>query len=243
MFSFLSPKKEILNTGILTGMTDVHCHLLPGVDDGVANLEEARRALDLMERIGVARVFLTPHVMEDMPDNRPEFLRERLAWFKEQVQTPIQFKLAAEYMLDNAFAERRKDGLLTLGSNHVLVETSYLSAPYDMEDTLYDLQAEGYQPVLAHAERYMYMEQEDYDRLQEHGIVFQLNLMSLAGTYGQLPYEKAVSMLEKGYYRFVGSDYHRRSVYEKSLEHLRLKKKQIQQLGELLANNLNLWNM
>lgn len=237
MFSFLNPKKNILESGILAGMTDVHCHLLPGVDDGVANLEEAHRALDFMESLGVRRIFLTPHIMEDMVDNTPAYLRERLDWFREQVETPIEFHLAAEYMLDNGFASRRKEGLLTLGSDRVLVETSYLSAPYDMEQTLYELQAEGLQPVLAHVERYMYMEEGDYDRLREHGIEFQLNLMSLAGTYGQLPYEKAHRMLDEGYYKFVGSDYHRRSVYEGSLRHLKLTKKQVDKLKILLGNN------
>ncbi len=237
MFSFLNPKKNIIESGILKGMTDVHCHLLPGVDDGVADLDEARRALDLMESLGVSRVFLTPHVMEDFEKNSPDFLRERLEWFRSQVETPIKFELAAEYMLDNGFSARRREGLLTLGSDRVLVETSYLSAPYDMERTLYELQADGYQPVLAHAERYMYMEWGDYDRLREHGVVFQLNLMSLAGTYGQLPYEKAHQMLEDDYYEYVGSDYHRRSVYERSLHHLKLTKKSLTKVKLLLENN------
>ena len=237
MFSFLIPKKNIVESGVLKGITDVHCHLLPGIDDGVANLEEARRALDLMESLGVRRVFLTPHVMEDLADNCPAFLEERFAWFCSQVTTPIKFHLAAEYMLDNGFPKQCKEGLLTLGDNRVLVETSYFSAPYDLKTILYNLQSEGYQPVLAHAERYMYMDWNDYDYLREHGIIFQMNIMSLSGTYGPLPCEKARKMLEKDYYEHVGSDYHQYRVYEHALRHLNLTKKQLEKVKLLLDNN------
>lgn len=240
MFSFLKPKKNILELGILSGMTDVHCHLLPGVDDGVRDWEEAQSTVAWLESIGVKRMFLTPHVMEEL-DNHAASLQCRFKEWQERIHSSIEFHLAAEYMLDTAFIRHRKEGLLTYNGQQVLVETSYFAPPMDLEDLLYDLQTDGYQPVLAHAERYMYMESEQYERLRNCGIRFQLNLMSLSGTYGRLPYEKAFRLLEEGAYTYVGSDFHRLDVYEPSLRRLYLKKKQQDALLRLLENNAQLW--
>ena len=101
-------KKKILKSGLLEGMTDIHCHLLPAVDDGAENKDEALQALRLMESIGVQRLFFTPHVMEELTSNRADFLRERFERFCSEQPTSIELRLAAEYMLDPAFSERRK---------------------------------------------------------------------------------------------------------------------------------------
>lgn len=240
MFSFLKPKRNILELGILNGMTDVHCHLLPGVDDGVRDWEEARHTVEWLESVGVKRMFLTPHVMEEL-DNHAASLQCCFKEWQERIHSSIEFHLVAEYMLDTTFIRHRKEGLLTYNGQQVLVETSYFAPPMDLEDLLYDLQTDGYQPVLAHAERYMYMGNEQYERLRNCGIRFQLNLMSLSGTYGRLPYEKAFRLLEEGAYTYVGSDFHRLDVYEPSLRRLHLKKKQQDALLRLLENNAQLW--
>ena len=191
------------------------------------------------EELGVKEVWLTPHIMEDIP-NTTAHLKERFNELQAAYQGHVTLHLASENMLDNLFEERlEKNDLLPIGEHkdHLLVETSYFNPPMGLYDILQRIKAKGYYPILAHPERYMYMEEGDYDRLREHGIEFQLNLMSLAGTYGQLPYEKAHRMLDEGYYKFVGSDYHRRSVYEGSLRHLKLTKKQLDKLKILLGNN------
>ncbi len=233
-------KKKILKSGLLEGMTDIHCHLLPAVDDGAENKDEALQALRLMESIGVQRLFFTPHVMEELTSNRADFLRERFERFCSEQSTSIELRLAAEYMLDPAFSERRKEGLLTFNGTHVLVETSYLMPPLGFREILFDLQAEGYQPILAHPERYRYMSPEDYDWLFEHGIALQLNLMSLAGTYGPSPLRRAEDLLAKSYYTFIGSDCHRRDVYERSLQHLKVSTAQLKALNLLVENNKRL---
>ena len=233
-------KKKLLTSGLLEGMTDIHCHLLPAVDDGAGNEEEALQALELMESIGVQRLFFTPHVMEDLAHNQADFLRERFERFCSKLSTPIELRLAAEYMLDPAFAARKKEGLLTFDGKHVLVETSYLMPPLGFHEILFELQAEGYQPILAHPERYRYMSPDDYDWLFEHEIALQLNVMSLAGTYGPSPQRRAEDLLAKNYYTFMGSDCHRREVYERSLQHLKVSTAQFKTLKLLLENNKRL---
>ena len=162
MFSLLFPKKNAVHTDLLRGTADVHSHLLPGVDDGVQSADDMQAALNAMQEAGVERVFLTPHVMADLPDNRRSYLQDRFACMKQFAPEGIELKLAAEYMLDAGFRLQMADGLLTYEDRQVLVETSYLSPPPDYLNLLYELSLEGYTPVLAHPERYMYMTKEDY---------------------------------------------------------------------------------
>lgn len=170
MFSLLFPKKNAVHTDLLRGTADVHSHLLPGVDDGVQSADDMQAALNAMQEAGVERVFLTPHVMADLPDNRRSYLQDRFACMKQFAPEGIELRLAAEYMLDAGFRLQMADGLLTYEDRQVLVETSYLSPPPDYLNLLYELSLEGYTPVLAHPERYMYMTKEDYFRLEGQGL-------------------------------------------------------------------------
>ena len=123
-----------------------------------------------------------------------------------------------------------------------MVETSRLSAPEKYLTFLFDLMLEGYKPVIAHPELYQYMTQDDYSFLKDKGYKFQLNLFSLAGLYGKQPRSVARNLLDKGYYDYVGSDYHRLADYEKGLKKLYLSGSQIRQIYKLFDNNDLLWN-
>ena len=204
-------------SGILKGMTDCHSHLLPGVDDGVGTLDESLRILDMMEKHGVRKVWLTPHIMEDMP-NTPESLKRKFEELRTAYSGRIELHLTAEHMLDNLFDERL-DGndLLPIGrrGNHLLVETSYFNPPLDLEGTLCRIRSRGYYPLLAHPERYVYMSRKDYRRLHEAGVRFQLDLFTLAGMYGKRAMECAGWLLEQGFYNAAGTDIHRKAVCDR----------------------------
>lgn len=211
VFDFLT-KRSIMTRNTLRGMTDVHAHLLPGVDDGVQSVEDAVRILERLHEAGISRVFCTPHVMADLYGNRKALLQERFDEFVSGLPpVGIEIFLAAEYMLDNGFLSHLKDGLLTFDGRHVLVETSYMSAPPAFEDLLYEIDLSGYCPVLAHPERYLYMGWKQYEMLWRRGCLFQLNLLSLGGYYGKEVCRKAEWLLEMGYYHFVGTDIHKGS--------------------------------
>lgn len=204
-------KQTLEESGFFRGFTDWHCHILPGVDDGVQSMDESLRILAEYERLGVKEVWLTPHIMEDIP-NTPEKLRERFAELKATYQGSVILNLASENMLDNLFEERlEKNDLLPIGKDgrHLLVETSYYNPPMGLNNILLRIKAKGYYPILAHPERYLYMNENDYQRLSSMGIEFQLNLFSLFGLYGKEVQKRAKTLQKQGKYDYTGTDLHR----------------------------------
>ena len=213
-------KQTLAESGILRGMTDYHFHLLPGVDDGVQTVEESLEILRQYEQLGIREVWFTPHIMEDIP-NTTSGLRSRFEQFQKRYTGNVRLHLAAEYMLDNLFKERlaHRD-LLPIGEegNCLLVETSYFNPPMDLYGMMEKIKSAGFIPVLAHPERYTYMEEKDYHRLKEIGVRLQLNLPSLVRGYGKHVTENANKLLGYGYYHILGSDTHRLASLKEVLE-------------------------
>lgn len=227
LFDF-SSKKKLIDTGIFKGATDWHSHILPGVDDGIQNMRDSLGALKYFEQIGIREVWLTPHIMEDMP-NSPDELRERYQELQDAYEGPVQLHLAAENMLDNLFNERlAANNLLPIGpeGDHLLVETSYFQPPIDFWGTLKKIKEKGYTPILAHPERYRYMNEADYDKLVAEKIELQMNIASLAGGYGKPAQMKAQMLLAKGTYSFFGSDLHFLPHFQQAVEAKVVKKEQ-----------------
>ena len=233
---------SILDSGFLNGATDWHSHILPGVDDGIQTMGYALDVLSYYEKTGIREVWLTPHIMEDVP-NETAALRARFAEFKASYTGPIRLHLAAENMIDTLFDKRFEDGdLLTVGGGSeipgtdgdmLLVETSYFNPPMAFNDTLKAIRLRGLHPLLAHPERYVYMNRRDYARLKESGVRFQLNLMSLAGMYGTQAADRASRLLLDGMYDFAGSDIHRLNPWNHAISHPVLTKKEVEALEAL----------
>ncbi len=217
---FFSKKHSLEESGLLKGATDWHSHILPGVDDGVQTMEESLKILSIYEQQGVRKLWLTPHIMEDIP-NTVESLRERFTSLKEAYKGPVELYLASENMLDALFERRLKDNdVLPIGDRgqYLLVETSFFNPPMDMFSIMERIKSKGYYPLLAHPERYLYMEKRDYRRLKEMGVRFQLNYISLQGMYGKDVRKRALTLLKSGYYDCAGSDLHRLAVLMRNLE-------------------------
>lgn len=209
--SLFSRRMTVASTGILAGFRDRHSHILPGVDDGIRSLSDSLSVLSRYASLGVTELWLTPHVMEDCP-NTTSRLRSRFEELCGVYTGSVVLHLAAEYMMDGVLEERLELGdLLPLGNagDHLLVETSYYSPPADLHGILGRVRSAGFFPVLAHPERYLYMEMGEYGRLAEGGTVLQLNLPSLAGMYGDAVRRRAVRLLESGLYGIAGTDLHR----------------------------------
>lgn len=236
-FSF---KRSIADAGLLDGFTDWHCHLLPGVDDGVKEIDETLALLDRYEQLGVRRVWLTPHTMEEMP-NTPDSLSQQFDALSQAYTGAIKLCLASEHMLDNLFDDRlATKRVLPIGSDgrHLLVETSYFTPPYDFDEKLDAIRSAGLFPVLAHPERYVYMDDNDYDRLRAQGIPLQLNLFSMVGMYGDEAASKARRLLKKGMYSLIGTDTHSLRQFEFAINAPCLKSSDIALLRPLLSASL-----
>lgn len=205
-----SRNKILRDTGFLQGATDQHSHILPGVDDGFRNMEDSLKALALFEENGLKDLWLTPHIMEEYP-NEIEDLKARFEELKEAYKGPIKLHLGAENMLDPLFENRlRSRNFLPVGTNldHLLVETSYFTPPSNFRGLLRQIKIAGYNVLLAHPERYGYMDYDDYKDLKEEGIKFQINFGSLAGSYGESARIKAEWLLKKNFVDAFGSDAH-----------------------------------
>ena len=286
---FFNKKHTIAASGILQGAADHHSHILPGVDDGVETMNEALRILATYETLGIKELWLTPHIMEDIP-NTPQKLKARFDELKAAYTGDIQLHLAAEYMIDNhlrkllqeikncpscvrgasnAVAEgdkvtepqgeislnspskreypkgegdrnpKQDSPLLPIGTSgkHILVETSYFNAPMRMDETLQQIKSLGYFPLLAHPERYMYLDNADYLKLHSQGVKFQLNLASLAGGYGKTVQKKALWLLSNGLYNVAGTDMHCEDAIE-YITNCKLSKQTIEQVERLLHNRI-----
>lgn len=209
MFPFFWKKSEPSLTS-LKGFTDWHCHMLPGVDDGVRTMDETLEILRQYEAEGVEEVWFTPHIMEDIP-NSTESLRVRFDEVLNAYSGSVKLHLGSENMMDNLFEERLDAGdLLPIGEDggYLLVETSYFNPPLGMKDTLKKIAKKGYVPVLAHPERYIYMSGKDYEELKAAGVKFQLNLLSFTGYYGKDVRDKVRWIEKQGMRDFFGTDLH-----------------------------------
>lgn len=207
---FISDKVLVKDSGLLEGFRDCHCHLLPAVDDGVQEMSETMQILEEWELDGMEDVWLTPHIMEDIP-NEPTALRERFEHLTAAYQGEVKLHLAAEHMMDGLFMRRlEKKEVMPIGTDgdRLLVETSYYTPPMNMKDIMERVKKSGYEPILAHPERYQYMDKGDYRQWKQQGVLLQLNVAALVGAYGPEVQRKAEWLLKENMYDYCGTDTH-----------------------------------
>lgn len=196
-------------------LTDVHSHLLPGIDDGAPDIGTSLDLIKGLEQLGYKKLITTPHILWEIYPNSIEAIQNKAQEVQKAVHDAninIEVRAAAEYFMDEHFSAelKSKKPLLRLSGNLVLVEFSMLSAPFDLQEVLFEMQMQNYQPVIAHPERYSYLvrRKELFDDLKTSGCWFQLNLMSLSGYYGAQVKELAEYLLKKNYYDLAGTDLH-----------------------------------
>lgn len=213
MFGLFKSKKKVspLNIGF---STDVHSHILPGIDDGSENIEESIALIRRLQSIGIKRIVATPHITEEVFPNNPETIKasyQQLRKALDEEEIDIEILYSAEYRLDSNFLEHlhRKE-LIPFPQNYLLIENSFLQPYWKLEDMIFQLNLAGYKPILAHPERYTYYHSDFsiYDRLQSLGCKFQVNILSVAGCYGKETRRVAMHLLDKGYINFLATDVH-----------------------------------
>lgn len=206
---------------------DIHSHLLPGIDDGSPDLDTSIALIRSMRGMGYTRLITTPHIMGDMYPNTPEIIQDRLLMVQQAIaeqEIDLKLEAAAEYFLDDQMERRIHSGepLLTLPGKRVLCEFSMLTPTIGVKEMLFEMQMQGYTPIIAHPERYVYLDSNKgfYEDLKDMGCLFQLNLLSLTPHYGKAVLNLTNYLVKKRFYDFVGTDMHN----ERHAELLRDKK-------------------
>ncbi|WP_205569501.1 tyrosine-protein phosphatase [Arachidicoccus soli] len=215
MLNFLFKNTKTDNNNWNFIQTDIHSHILPGIDDGAPKIEDSLALIDAMRKNGFKKMVATPHVSEDLYPNTKEKILEQRDFVRQKVlgfNWDIEIDAAAEYMIDEGFIAltESKEKLLAISDNIVLVEMSYLVESPFLNNALFAMQVHGYQPLLAHPERYNFYHHhlEKYDELKERGCLFQLNTIALSGYYGKGVKKTAEYLLSKNMYDYCGSDIH-----------------------------------
>lgn len=239
MFSFFS--KKIYLKDLMEGFCDMHSHLLWGVDDGAANQELTTKLADGLADLGCEKVYLTPHIIYGLYDNQDEAsLRARFAQTEKHKR--IEFRLAAEYYLDEKFMDHvaSDEPLLAMGNKHLLVEYGLQSNRVTHIDELFEVSISGYNIIIAHPERYMFLcearNMHELNKLTSRKYALQLNLLSLLGVHGKNTQHMAEELLKEERYTFVGTDTHSMKYIER-FEDGELSAKLAEPLKRLINNN------
>lgn len=214
MFSFFK-KKPVFSGDLSIIHTDMHSHIIPGIDDGSPDMDTSVTLIKGLMDLGYKKFIATPHVMIDLyPNNRQTITNacNKLNQELKKQNIDVEVNAAAEYFLDEHFDSllEKKEPLLTIKDNIVLVEFSFASPPLDYKQKIFEIQMKGYKPILAHPERYAYFHNkpEVYDELRHSGCYFQVNLLSLVGYYGRGVAQAADRLFKKRQIELLGTDLH-----------------------------------
>ena len=241
MFDFFKKHEDFQNPLVV----DLHSHLIPNVDDGSESISDSIELLKEFESLGFQKIITTPHIMNEFFPNNKEIIYTALNSLQEELNKQsihIKIEAAAEYYLDEHFFESLipSDDLLTFGKNYILMETPFLNAPFFLKEAIFNLKSKGYQVILAHPERYMYLHNnlKLVEELKDMGTLFQVNTASLSGFYSKAVQKFAVKLFKNRVVDFIGSDCH--NMYQMQTIKKTLKSKIYQGLpfDDLLNNSL-----
>jgi protein-tyrosine phosphatase len=195
--------------------TDIHSHLLPGLDDGVQTFEEAEGIINRFIGLGYKKIITTPHVISDTYRNTSEIILAKLESLRNYLaekKIAIEIDAAAEYYLDEVLVKKTEhdEPLMTFGQNYLLFETNFMTEPLQLKEFIFLLSTKGYTPVLAHPERYGFLQNDPakQEDLLDRGVLFQVNTSSLTGYYSKGAQRTAQKLIDKGWVHFLGSDCH-----------------------------------
>lgn len=211
MFSLFSKRKAPQK---LWFNTDIHCHVLPGIDDGAKDVDTAAELVQRMKGFGLEHIIASPHVTQLTFENSHETIQPAYEALKERLRSDkvdIDLSYAAENRLDELFSKHMEDGtLISYPNDWILVENAFIQEPWNIDNLIFDLQVRGFRPILAHPERYHYYygRRDRYRRLHDAGAAFQINVLSLAGVYGKYEKQLAEWLIEHKMVDFCGTDLH-----------------------------------
>jgi len=196
-------------------MFDLHCHILPGLDDGAADLSVSIEMAKAFVADGVKVAACTPHILPGLYQNSGPQIREATAELQQVLDResiPLKLVTGADNHITPSFvAELRSGHLLSLAdTRYVLVEPPHHVAPPRLEDLFFSLLVAGFVPVLTHPERLTWIEAhyQTVQRLAQAGVWMQLTAGSLSGAFGRRPQYWGERMLDQGLVHLLATDAH-----------------------------------
>ena len=196
-------------------MIDLHCHILPGIDDGAPDMETALEMARVAVADGIKITACTPHMMPGVYDNTGPQVRRHIQVFQKALDEngiPLRLVTGADVHLQTGLGELLKSGkLLSLNdSRYFLFEPPHHTVPPRLEDAIFDVMAAGYQPIVTHPERLTWIENH-YDtmkRLAHQGVWMQITCGAITGRFGSRPKYWADRMLDEGLVHILATDAH-----------------------------------
>ncbi|RYD97184.1 MAG: hypothetical protein EOP54_11720 [Sphingobacteriales bacterium] len=247
MFAIFRKNKKI-NVNFAAFLSqDMHSHILPGIDDGAPDTDTSITLIKGMMNAGIRNFMGTPHIMADIHRNNRETITNAYNKLQQALtanDVDVTVKFAAEYMIDEGFQDHLQAGnLLTVFDNKILIETPFYHEPIDIANILFQIDTAGYKAILAHPERYHFIDDKlkVLDKYLDRDIALQLNILSLSGYYGSKEKEVATRLLDAGMYRFVGSDLHH-SRHLNRITTMVLDRKVVDKLEKLAWENQQITN-
>ncbi|HRP89639.1 MAG TPA: hypothetical protein PKX92_06325 [Edaphocola sp.] len=244
MFDFFKTKSKIKVNFKDFFAQDMHSHILPGLDDGSPDVDTSIELINGMRQCGITHFMGTPHIMSDIHKNNRTTITNAYLKLQETLviqNINVEVHYAAEYMMDDGFIQHiEADNLLTVFDNYVLIETPFYTEPMEIDNLLFELESKGYKGILAHPERYHYVDDhlKVFEKYLNRDFPLQLNILSLSGYYGSREKEIAEKLLEADLYSFIGTDLHHER-HLKRLDSMVLNKKTIRLLEQTnWMNNL-----
>jgi len=242
MFSFFIKKEYLADH--LSGFVDIHNHILPGIDDGAKTVKDSLNLIKGFEEVGVTNFICTPHIMHNYYDNNPKTIQKSYNLLQKackEEHIDAQLSYAAEHMIDDNFEQLLAENqVIPLRRDHVLVEMSFLQPPINLNLAINRIRSKNYFAVLAHPERYLFYHDNfnSYHSLKAQDIQFQVNLLSLAGYYGNHVKNIAAKLMEKGLVDYLGSDVHNMGQLE-FIKNAILTPKLLKKTNELIVNTID----
>ena len=232
--------KPTLKELIPEGFVDIHSHILPGIDDGAKKVSESLNLITEMNQIGISKIIGTPHTYKGLYDNTTKTIESSYNLIKNELDDSIHIKYASEYLIDETVVEKaKKNSLLTLKDNLVLIEMSFAGPPNDLFNLIFQIVLCDYIPVLAHPERYRFWfnDFKKFKKLKKIGCMFQLNLFSLMGYYGKDVTLFTEKLLKNNMIDFVGSDIH--NLNQIKLFDNKIKISDIKKIEKIIEKNID----
>lgn len=200
----------------MAGFIDLHCHYVPGIDDGARDGADGLAMLRGLGALGFSRVLATPHTRPGMFDNTALSITDAFERFRAGLpagEALPELELSSEHYFDDVVFQRllAGQGLPYPGGRSVLLEFYQIDFPPMIQHRLFDLRSRGLLPVIAHPERYqcLWKSPDTLERLVDGGAAALLDIAALVGKYGRKTQECAVTLLERGLYHGACSDAHR----------------------------------